>query len=99
MNGRCVDTFSGFASGRRSSQQQVAERFLELLGFGVAFAPRARAQVVDQKLGRAHAHIGAQQHRFQLLVEAFVELAPGAENTHQPAAELLPRLAEAFLQS
>ena len=73
-------------------EQQVRQRLLELRGLGIAFAACARAQVVDQKFGRGDAHVRREQHRFQLFVERFVELASRAEEARELTAELAARV-------
>ena len=50
-------------------------------------------------MGGRDPHIRDEQHRFQFVVEFVVQLAPGAEETGEPRAELLPRLGKALFQA
>ncbi len=90
---------SGTATGFSSSSSAAPQRLPELGRLGVALAPGAGAQLLDEKTGCGDADVGAQQHGFEFLVERFVELAARAEQAREPLPELLARLGETLFEA
>ena len=97
--GRCPCHVERLRDRAQQLEQQIGQRLLQLARFGIAFAACARAQVVDQEFGGGDANVRREEHGFELFVERFVELAPGAEEARELTAELAARLGEAVLES